>query len=1239
MKILMKANLIKSLIVILTFNFPFSTVWAQSPEKMSYQAVIRNSNNDLVINTQIGMQISILQETIDGTAVYTETQIPTTNANGLVSIEIGTGTTSDNLSVIDWSAGPYFIKTETDPEGGTNYTIIGVSQLLSVPYAFHAKTAETVAGGITEADPVYSESQAANITATDITNLDNLSGVNTGDQDLSALATKNALGDSTAQVRSEIPDVSGFLENETDPVYLGMFNINNPSTGDYLKYNGAKFVQTTPNIADTFYTHETKSGVKLFVKNDTVSNLDFVIQPKGEGAILAQQPDGTIAGGNNRGTNAVDLQMSRTDAGQVASGSGAAIIGGINNTASGSYSVAMGKENTASEDYSVAFGHGSEASGSTSIAMGYRTLSSGLVSLAMGYRTLSSANASVAIGLYSQATGIGSTAMGYGTKANASFSTAIGGYSSALSSYETAIGRYNTEYTPVTTGNDWDSSDRLLVVGNGTESSARSDAFTILKNANTTIGGSLTINGNGTDASFTFPTGRGTSGQVLQTDGSGGISWATPASGSVSGVGGTAPIVSSGGNAPVISILAATTSAAGSLSAADKTKLDGLVDSQWTSSGSDIYFNSGNVGIGNASPHAPLQFINTSASRKIVLYETADNDNQFFGFGTNSGILRYQLPSTTSNHVFYAGTSETTSTELFRIKGTGDVVIPAFNTAGVLLNNTSGEISSSVGSSGQVLTTNGSGGISWSNLPGTAVTSVAGKTGDVLLDNNDVGLGNVENTALSFWPGSPAIDRVGTITMGSWNGAPVNIQHGGTGATTKTEGFDALSPMASEGDIIYGGTNGTGTRLEKGNAGQVLWMKNEGTAPEWGNIPAANTLVMTKNELASIDNPPEGLMVYCTDCGTAGAQCIFAADKWNYLLVSSSKSPASPELDEVSYIAGGIIWRWKSADGADSYRWNSSDDYSTAISTGTIREYTQSGLDCNRSHMCYVWAVNNSGLVSAPLTLYEWVESPDVPESGDTRLLSANEIQWKWKRVFNAIGYRFGASNDYNASSDLGATDTKTETLPSQGTYTRYVWAYNSCGHSDSLILTFAPSLPAPVTDAPVWISGTFKWKWNAVQNASGYKWNTNNDYNTATNVGDFIEKDETGLTCGTSYTRYVWAYNDWIHSDALELNGAPGGPATPEKLNSEVRVTEIIFNWTPVEGAMGYKYSYTSTDYNDAVDIGSIETITRSGLRCNTDYTIYVWAYNSCGHSSHLEITAKTKSCPDDPDGPIRNM
>ncbi|MCB8964191.1 MAG: fibrobacter succinogenes major paralogous domain-containing protein [Bacteroidales bacterium] len=117
---------------------------AQSPEKMSYQAVIRNSNNQLVTNQAVGMQISIVQSTADGAVVYAETHNPTTNANGLLSIEIGTGTTSDDFTSINWANGPYFIKTETDPAGGTNYTITGTSQLLSVPYALYAKTADSI---------------------------------------------------------------------------------------------------------------------------------------------------------------------------------------------------------------------------------------------------------------------------------------------------------------------------------------------------------------------------------------------------------------------------------------------------------------------------------------------------------------------------------------------------------------------------------------------------------------------------------------------------------------------------------------------------------------------------------------------------------------------------------------------------------------------------------------------------------------------------------------------------------------------------------------------------------------------------------------------------------------------------------------------------------------------------------------------------------------------------------------
>ncbi len=144
-------------------------VFAQSPDKMSYQAVIRNSVDGLVTNTSIGMQISILQGSSAGTPVYVETQTPATNANGLVSIEIGAGTTSDDFSAINWADGPFFIKTETDIDGGINYSITGVSQLLSVPYALHAKTAESISGGVTETDPIFGSSVASGITGTDTT--------------------------------------------------------------------------------------------------------------------------------------------------------------------------------------------------------------------------------------------------------------------------------------------------------------------------------------------------------------------------------------------------------------------------------------------------------------------------------------------------------------------------------------------------------------------------------------------------------------------------------------------------------------------------------------------------------------------------------------------------------------------------------------------------------------------------------------------------------------------------------------------------------------------------------------------------------------------------------------------------------------------------------------------------------------------------------------------------------------
>jgi len=141
----------KKILTILAAVLLTASVFAQSPQKMSYQAVIRNSSNTLITNTNIAMQISILQGSTSGTAVYVETQTPTTNANGLVSIELGGGTlVSGNFSTINWANGPYFVKTETDPDGATggiSYSITGTSQLLSVPYALYAANAGTANGG------------------------------------------------------------------------------------------------------------------------------------------------------------------------------------------------------------------------------------------------------------------------------------------------------------------------------------------------------------------------------------------------------------------------------------------------------------------------------------------------------------------------------------------------------------------------------------------------------------------------------------------------------------------------------------------------------------------------------------------------------------------------------------------------------------------------------------------------------------------------------------------------------------------------------------------------------------------------------------------------------------------------------------------------------------------------------------------------------------------------------------
>jgi uncharacterized protein (TIGR02145 family) len=130
-----------------------ASLWAQAPNKMSFQTVVRNNLGKLVVNKSIGVRLSILKTSSTGTAVYVETHSKTSNVNGLLTLEVGTGTvTSGTFTTINWSQGPYFLKTEMDVNGGSNYTITGVTEFVSVPYALSVKT---VANGANVGDMNY----------------------------------------------------------------------------------------------------------------------------------------------------------------------------------------------------------------------------------------------------------------------------------------------------------------------------------------------------------------------------------------------------------------------------------------------------------------------------------------------------------------------------------------------------------------------------------------------------------------------------------------------------------------------------------------------------------------------------------------------------------------------------------------------------------------------------------------------------------------------------------------------------------------------------------------------------------------------------------------------------------------------------------------------------------------------------------------------------------------------------
>lgn len=138
----------KKIVLSIGFVMAFMAAQAQAPSKFNYQGIARSGSGQPIAAQAIALRLSVLDGSATGTAVYVERQTATTNAYGLYNVAIGGGTpVTGTLAGVNWASGNKYIKVELDPAGGTAYSDIGTTQLLSVPYAMYAAAGATGPAG------------------------------------------------------------------------------------------------------------------------------------------------------------------------------------------------------------------------------------------------------------------------------------------------------------------------------------------------------------------------------------------------------------------------------------------------------------------------------------------------------------------------------------------------------------------------------------------------------------------------------------------------------------------------------------------------------------------------------------------------------------------------------------------------------------------------------------------------------------------------------------------------------------------------------------------------------------------------------------------------------------------------------------------------------------------------------------------------------------------------------------
>jgi hypothetical protein len=267
--------------------------FSQAPQKINFQSILRNTNGEVVANKAVSLKISILSGSINGISVYIETHAKTTDASGLISLQIGNGTVINGaFSTILWGNAAYFIKLEADFNGGINYVLLGTQELMSVPYALYASRTDTSVLNLANR---FSSKLNISDTATMLTNYRNglNNKLNTSDTFFmlsnywTGLNNKVNISDTSTMLKPYLRKVDAIVNVETDPVF-------NSSIAKGISGIDTAYWNRKLNVADTsnmLTNYRTGLNNKVNI-SDTTSMLNPYMRDADTSLMLANYRSG-----------------------------------------------------------------------------------------------------------------------------------------------------------------------------------------------------------------------------------------------------------------------------------------------------------------------------------------------------------------------------------------------------------------------------------------------------------------------------------------------------------------------------------------------------------------------------------------------------------------------------------------------------------------------------------------------------------------------------------------------------------------------------------------------------------------------------------------------------------------------------------------------------------------------------------------------------------------------------------